>query len=280
MPDYLEELARREGLSSVERPSSARVYDVFLGGNHNYAIDREFAKKATEDWPDLPNVARSNRAFVSRAVRYALERGIRQFVDIGSGLPAKGQAHDIADTEFSDAEARVVYVDYEPIAHAHAEILLGHTADPERHQAVLADFNEPEDLWEKVLATGVINPDEPTCLLVTALLHFQSPGVGPHRTMAFYRRQLAPGSVLALTHVMENESAEVDAAVQRYKAATDNVHPRTADEISAFFGDWDLVDPGLVWLVEWRPDGQEENWWGDQPGRVSGLAGAAIKPQQ
>lgn len=278
MPDYLDELAQRQGLSSVERPSSARVYDVLLGGKHNYAIDREFAKKAVENWPDMPDIARSNRAFVGRAVRYAIGQGIGQFVDIGSGLPSEGQAHDIADSEFPDAQARVVYVDYEPIAHAHAEILLSHDADTARHHAVLADFKEPEQLWRKVLDTGAINPDEPVGLLFTAMLHFQSPETGPYQTMAYYRRRAAPGSLVALTHAISNTGTEVDGTVQQFKTATDNAFPRTPDEVSAFFGDWDLVDPGLVWVVDWRPDGQEHRWWGNQPERTSVMAGAARKP--
>jgi O-methyltransferase involved in polyketide biosynthesis len=173
--DYLDDLIRNGQLDSIEKPSSARVYDYFLGGRHNYAIDREFAQRRIEEMPDIARAMRSNRAFTGRAVRHALDAGITQFVDIGSGLPSQGQAHEIADAVAPQARARVIYLDNEPIAHAHAEILLDREADPERHKAVIADFHNTNDLWDKVTDTGLIRLDEPTCLIVTAILHFTNP---------------------------------------------------------------------------------------------------------
>jgi O-methyltransferase involved in polyketide biosynthesis len=278
VPDYINDLAREGRLESIEKPSSARVYDYLLGGTHNYAIDREFAKKMIERFPDAALAAKSNRAFIGRAVRYAVAAGIEQFIDIGSGLPSMGQAHEVADAEKPDAGARVVYIDNEPIAHAHSEILLDREADPERHKAVVADFNEPDNLWEKVVDTGLIHENEPTCLILTALMHFQPPERRPHDTVAFYRDRLAAGSLLVLTHATPNTDSGINDAFDQYERSTDNVVARTREEITEFFGDWDLLDPGLVWLVEWRPDENEEPWWGDDPTRSPGFGGVARKP--
>ncbi|HVW41131.1 MAG TPA: SAM-dependent methyltransferase [Amycolatopsis sp.] len=283
MPDYLDDLARRGYLDSIEKPSPARVYDYLLGGKHNYAVDREFAKQIIAANPDTPLGAKSNRAFIGRAVRCAVEMGITQFVDVGSGLPGPGQPHDVADAvaraEGREPDSRVVYVDYEPIAHAHAEILLAREADPRRHHAVIADYNEPETLWNAVLAPGVIREDEPTCFLVTSMLHFQPPEKNPHESMEFYRSELAPGSLLVLTHASRSAHREANGVFDRYKQTTDSVVARTPEEIEAFFGDWELLDPGLVWMPEWRPDGTEQPWWGDDLVRTAAMGGIAVKPR-
>jgi O-methyltransferase involved in polyketide biosynthesis len=279
MPDYLDDLLREGKLDSLEKPSSARVYDFLLDGTHNYAIDREFAKNLLSAMPDAANVARANRAFAGRAIRHALASGITQFVDIGSGLPSQGQAHEMADATKPEAQARVVYVDNEPIAHAHAEILLSREADPARHKAVTADFHDAESLWGKVAATGLIRPDQPTAVLVTSILHFMPPETQPEATMAFYRDRLAPGSQLILTHCSEeNDDPGYREATGSYQQATDQVNLRNRDEFALFFGDWTVVEPGLCWTVEWRPDGTEDEWWEGAPGRASLLAGVAVKP--
>jgi O-methyltransferase involved in polyketide biosynthesis len=274
-----ERLRAAAGRAGVDRPSSARVYDYLLGGDHNYAIDRDFAEQQVLRVPDIRQGMRANRRFVGRAVRYALGAGVRQFVDIGSGLPSQGQAHEIADREFPGANARAVYVDNEPIAHAHAEILLAEGADPARHAAVFADYFDFEALWAQVIATGLIEPSEPTCLVVTAILHFMPPESDPGRAMAFYREQLAPGSVLVLSHGsadLSDEQAQQVAA--NYSKTTNPAYLRRAGEFAEFFGDWPHTDPGVVWTVLWRPDGTDEQWWGDTPARSGYLAGVARKP--
>src|SRR5699024_9024646 len=179
--------------AAVNEPSAGRIYDYLLGGNHNYAIDRMFADQRMEIAPDMRTGATLNRAFLGRAVRHAVNRGIRQFVDIGSGLPTAGTVHEAAD-DAAPAECRVVYIDNEPVARAHAEILLENTADPDRHTAIDGDFNEPVALWRQVHNPGLINPGEPTALLAVALLHFVPPERRPQHTLQYYRDQLAPGS--------------------------------------------------------------------------------------
>jgi hypothetical protein len=266
------------GLPSLDKPSSARVYDYFLGGEHNYAIDRDFAERQALQVPDIGLGMRSNRAFIGRALRYALGAGIRQFVDIGSGLPSQGQAHEIADREYPEAHANVVYVDNEPIAHAHSEILLADGADPERHTAVFGDYFDHEDLWTEILETGLIDVDEPVCLLVTAILHFMPPGTRPERAMAFYRDQLPAGSVLVLSHgSAELSNVHAHQVAANYSKTTNPAYLRTPDEFEVFFGDWQQLEPGVTWTVEWRPDGVEEQWWEQKPSRAGYLAGVARK---
>jgi O-methyltransferase involved in polyketide biosynthesis len=265
-------------LPSIEMPSSARVYDYFLGGTNHYAIDRDFARQQLQYMPDIQLAMRANRAFVGRAVRHALDRGIRQFVDIGSGLPSQGQAHEVADQHAPDAAARVIYIDKEPIAHAHSKILLDAQADPDRHRAIVADFFDTNELWDAVTSSGVFNADEPTCLLVTAILHFMAPDQQPERAMQYYRDQLQPGSLLVLTHGARGEDKGVDQVVANYAKTTDPAHLRSEAEFAEFFGGWPLLEPGIVWAPAWRPDGSETPWWGDRPERAVYLAGVAEKP--
>lgn len=261
---------------SVDRPSSARVYDYILGGSHHYAIDREWAEKQLALMPDLQISMQANRAFLGRAVRYAVEAGIRQFVDIGSGLPTEGNVHEVADDAAPD-ECRVVYLDNEPIARAHADILLADTADPDRHRALLADFNDYIDLWQQVLDTGIIDPAEPTCLLLVGLLHFMPPERQPEVPLAYYRSKLAPGSLLVLSHGTPRADDEGARAVaDNYRQTTNPMHLRTAEQFATFFGDWPLLDPGIVYVPGWRPDPTTP--FADEPDRALMLAGVAKHP--
>lgn len=263
---------------SITKPSVARVYDYLLGGGHNYAIDREFAERQLAVVPDIRPAMVANRAFLGRAVRYAVEQGVRQFVDIGSGLPSVCPVHEVAERAAPGA-GRVVYVDNEPIAHAHAEILLDSTADPEKHRALCADYLDHESLWEQVLATGVIDPDQPTCLLVVALLHFLLPEQRPELSMAYYREQLTPGSLLVLTHGCDElDDKDAQQVASNYSATTNAAHLRSRAEFTEFFGDFPLVEPGVVWVPEWRPEpGPVRDDWGGNPARSRCLAGVARK---
>ncbi|WP_019813295.1 SAM-dependent methyltransferase [Saccharomonospora saliphila] len=263
----------------LDRPSSGRIYDYWLGGTNNYAIDREFAEKQLALAPEIREAVRENRAFLRRAVRFAVESGIRQFVDLGSGLPTQGNVHEVAD-EVAPGATRVVYVDHEPVAHAHARILLEDTADPERHRALWGDFFDGPRLWERVVAEG-IDPGEPICLLTVALLHLMPPESDPATPMAFYRDQLAPGSLLVLSHACLDTDDE--AAKDAFGRIRDDYGKRTAvkaspmrsrAEITEFFGGLELIDPGLVWLPEWRPD---EPYTGDVT-RTRAVAGVARVP--
>ncbi|GHF37353.1 hypothetical protein FHX82_006404 [Amycolatopsis bartoniae] len=281
----------------LDRPSSARIYDYMLGGKgpNNYAIDREFGDRQLATMPDLRRAMRENRRFVGRVVETALERGIDQFIDLGAGLPTQSQPHEIADRLAPDLKARVVYVDNELIAHAHSEILLASTADPERHQAVLGDFFNHGALWRSIRATGLIDPERPTCLLVTALLHFMFPEDRPDVPMSVYRDKIAPGSLLVLTHVPDvPEDDALQEVTREYGTTASPSYLRTDEEFLEFFGGWPLLEPGLEWTGLWRPHADRsqepwwdedtrglpegEPWWEDQPSRMYYRAGVAVKP--
>lgn len=269
--------ARQDGLRlSVDRPSPARVYDYVLGGSHNYAIDREFAEAQLALMPDLRISMRANRAFLGRAVRYAVEAGIRQFVDIGSGLPTEGNVHEVAD-EAAPGECSVVYLDNEPIARAHADILLADTADPDRHRALLADYFDYIQLWQQVLATGILDPAEPVCLLLVGMLHFMQPERQPEVPLAYYRSKLVPGSMLVISHGAPRPGDEgAHAVVDNYRRTSNPMHLRTADELTPFFGGWPLVEPGIVLAPAWRPDPTTP--FANEPTRALMLTGVAKRP--
>lgn len=189
----------------------------------------------------------------------------------------------------------MVYIDNELIAHAHSEILLGRGADPERHKAVFADYFNHGDLWRKVMATGVIDGDQPTCMLVTAILHFMPPEDRPDVPLEVYRQRLAPGSMLVISHVPDVPDDEGLQTVARAYSNTANPgYLRSDEEFLEFFGGWPLLEPGLAWTGQWRPrpdrseqpwwtddtrsalDGQP--WWEDTPSRVLYRGGVARKP--
>ncbi|WP_298178608.1 SAM-dependent methyltransferase [Saccharomonospora sp.] len=263
----------------LSRPSSGRIYDYWLGGTNNYAIDREFAERQLALAPEIREAVRENRAFLRRAVRFAVESGVRQFVDIGSGLPTQGSVHEVAD-QVAPGESRVVYIDNEPVAHAHSEILLKDTADPERHRALAGDFFDGPRLWERVLAEG-IDPREPICLLTVALLHLMPVEQEPEKPLAFYREQLPPGSQLVLSHAcLETDDEQAQDAFgkigddYRTKTAVKGENGlRGRAEIAEFFGDFELVEPGLVWLPQWRPDSP----FTGNPARSRAVAGVGLK---
>jgi S-adenosyl methyltransferase len=139
----------------LDRPNIARVYDFYLGGSTNYAIDREFGERVLSDFPVVRPIARANRLFLCRVVRHLSALGVSQFVDIGCGMPTTGNVHQVAD-EVNDA-SRVVYVDHDPIAVAHTQILLEQHGDSWRHAALQVDLREPDELWKRVADTGVVD---------------------------------------------------------------------------------------------------------------------------
>jgi hypothetical protein len=245
----------------LEHPSVARVYDFYLGGTANWAIDREFGKKVLAQFPLLRPIAKANRVFLQRAVRHLVRQGVRQFVDIGSGVPTMGSTHEIADELSRDT--KVVYVDNEPVAVAHSQMLLDQKGDTNRHAVINADLREPDELWQRVRETEVLDLAKPVALLLVAVLHVQQPGadgtdVGP-AAVARYRQLVAPGSYLAISHITsEGVPAELDEKLVELKKMYDNrsspVIWRTHDEIRDLFGDFPLAEPGLTWTTLWHPE--------------------------
>lgn len=256
-------VARRAKLAnSVDKPSAARIYDYFIGGDHNFAIDRQFAEGLRGRIPRIGDYAKECRLFMGRAVRHAAEQGHTQFVDVGSGLPVAGSVHEILDEVRPQRDTHVVYIDNEPIAFAHAEVLLDDLADASRHRAIYADLLDPANLWEQVGDSGVIDLDKPIVLLFSAVLHFVLDDMNPDAAMAFYREHMAPGSWLVLSQMSdENPADEAEAVALRqleavYENTTNPGQLRTREEFSRFFGDLEMVEPGLVWAPAWHPDGR------------------------
>jgi SAM-dependent methyltransferase len=236
----------------IDRPSAARVYDYYLGGSHNFAVDRDMARQAIADWPDLPRVLQANRAFMRRAVRFCVSQGIDQFLDVGSGIPTVGNVHEVAQAE--DPAARVVYVDIDPVAVAHSGALL---ADDPRTEVVHADFLDVDAVLGAPATRAVLDLDRPVALLAVALLHFVGDESRPAEALARYRDALAPGSHLVLSHasadIMPPERADEHVALYRRTATPMSMRPH--DEVEAFFDGFTLLEPGVVGIPFWRPDG-------------------------
>jgi hypothetical protein len=247
----------------LEHPSVARVYDFYLGGTANWAIDREFGKKVLSRFPLLRPIAKANRLFLHRAVRHLVRQGVRQFIDIGAGVPTMGNTHEVAD-ELAPKQSHVVYVDNEPVAVAHSEVLLDQYGDPRRHAAINADLRDPDELWRKVRATGVIDLSQPVALLLIAVLHFHQPGPDGEDlgtpSVARYRELMVPGSYLAISQltpdgvppVIEQNLAELQQMYQQ--SGSSDAMFRSRDEIRALFGDFEIVEPGLTWTPLWHPE--------------------------
>ncbi|HYQ67945.1 SAM-dependent methyltransferase [Actinophytocola sp.] len=273
--------AMRSLEGSLDRPSAARVYDYFLGGTRNYAIDRVFADKVRAALPIIAPAARTCRQFLGRAVHHCVDAGIRQFVDLGSGLPTEGNVHEVADTASGAGDTRVVYVDNEPVALAHSQILLAETADPTRHHAIAGDLLRPRELWKEIRKTGLVTPDEPVGLVINAVLHFIDDDQDPAGALDYYRAQLPPGSMLVLSHITtqnpvdDAEREAMDYVAAQYESTTNPGLSRTAAQFARFFGDWPLEEPGVVYAPAWHPD--DRTLFADDPPRTHVLAGVARK---
>jgi hypothetical protein len=237
----------------TSRPHPARMYDAYLGGKDNYAADREAVRQVLRAAPEVRDIARANRAFLQRVVRFlAGEAGIRQLIDIGTGIPAAGNVHEVAGQVAPGT--RVVYVDNDPIVHVHANALLTGSGTT---RIVLADLRDPEAILQHPKVGELIDFGQPVGLLLVAILHFLTEEENPTGILATLREALAPGSYLALSHVtgdFRSEAAQQAAAV--YNQATSTATLRSHAQIEAFFNGWDLVEPGLVQAPLWRPDGK------------------------
>ncbi|SEG69541.1 S-adenosyl methyltransferase [Thermomonospora echinospora] len=232
-------------------PSPARVYDHLLGGKDNYETDRALAERMLRVQPMLGLAARQNRAFVGRAVRRLAQAGFSQFLDIGCGLPARDNVHQIADRTMPGA--RVVYVDNDPVVLAHGRALLVENANV----AVLrADLRDPEHVLDTVRAGRLLDFQRPVAVLLTAVLHFLADADGPQEAVARIRRALPAGSALAVSHLASDVATAATAEAARLFAAECGrpLVPRGREEVAGFFGDLAPVDPGLVFTGEWWPD--------------------------
>lgn len=233
--------------ADLSRPSAARIYDYLLGGAHNLAPDREVAQKLEAIQPRVAAVARRNRAFLRRVVRFMLEQGVRQFLDLGSGIPTVGNVHEVAQDV--DPQAKVVYVDYEPVAVAHSRMLL---KDNTHAEALEADATNTEAVLKSDAVERLLDLHQPVGLLAITLGHYLPEVRG---VFAAYRDALAPGSYLALTHLTNDFAVLSDPRVaETMRKTQDHIYPRSKDEVLALFDGFELVEPGLTTSANWRPD--------------------------
>ena len=255
----------------TSRAHPARIYEYLLGGKHYFAIDREAAEIALKHVPQGRAMVRENREFLGRAVRFLANSGIRQFLDIGSGLPGTGNIGDFA--RVVDPEARVVYVDYDPIVAVHGRALLGGD-DPERTAVVLADVREPEKILGDAEVRRVLDFGQPVAVLMAALLHFVAPEENPAGIVAEFVDALVPGSALVITHLHDGGHPEQAAQAQKaWDSATSQMYLRSPAEITALFAGTEIVEPGVVPRPLWRPEGEVRADWET----IWGLAGVGIK---
>ncbi|MGA8115380.1 MAG: SAM-dependent methyltransferase [Actinocatenispora sp.] len=251
----------------LDRPSAARMYDYFLGGSHNFEPDRHAARAAMAIIPELPEVMRANRAFLRRTVRFALGEGIRQFLDIGSGIPTVGNVHEIAQS--IEPSARVAYVDTDPVAVAHSRALL---AGDDRTAVLAGDVRDPVGLLGDPELGRLFDLGRPVALMMVALLHFVPDEDDPAGLIGRYHDALAPGSLLIVSHGTADGRPDEGARLSRlYRDTTNPLNSRTRDEVTTLFDGFDLVEPGVVFVPEWRPDDPGDV--PDDPGRFCAYGG-------
>ncbi|BEL08571.1 SAM-dependent methyltransferase [Actinoplanes sichuanensis] len=231
----------------TSRPSAARVYDYFLGGTHHLPVDRELAGHIEAMTPDIGATMRANREFLQRAVRFLAGAGIRQFLDVGSGIPTSGNVHEIAQAEASGSS--VVYVDVDPVAVGHSRAIL---AGVERTGVVLADARDTGTILAE--AAQLIDFGQPVAVLLAGVLHFVPDEDDPAGLVAALRGVTAPGSYLLISHATADGQPPEVVAAQRLSSRTGTgIVLRSHAEIASWFAGFPLIDPGLVHIPLWRP---------------------------
>ncbi|GII90212.1 SAM-dependent methyltransferase [Sinosporangium siamense] len=253
------------------RPSIARIYDAILGGKDNLAVDRAVAEAAFKAFPDGGEAAKHNRAILARAVRYMCEQGIDQFLDLGSGLPTVENTHEIAQR--INPDAKVVYVDNDPVVLAHGRALLATNGNT---SVVTADLRDPEGVLSHPEVAGFLDLTRPIGLLLVAVVHHVLDEEEPGRILEAYKEAMAPGSHLLLTH-FSSAAPEARALESVLLRTIGRGKLRDRDEITDFFSGLDLVEPGVVHPPDWRPDEVQ----GPEPQLISRLlylGGVGRKP--
>ncbi|MFE2748988.1 SAM-dependent methyltransferase [Streptomyces scopuliridis] len=257
----------------ISMPSVSRIYDYYLGGSHNFEVDREAARKAMGFIPGLPTIMKTNRAFMRRAVKFALDEGITQFLDIGSGIPTYGNVHEVAQA--GDPDARVLYVDHDPVAVAHSQAVL----DGNDNAAIVsADLRQPAQILKSPEARGLLDLERPVALLLVFVLHFLEDKDDPYSAVAELRDALAPGSLLVLTHASYDgvplPEEQTGAGVAVYKDIRNPLVMRTREQTARFFDGFEMVAPGLVSMPHWRPESPADQ---EDPYAFAGFGGVGRK---
>lgn len=268
----------------LKHPSAARVYDFLLGGSANWAIDRKFAHRIRLNFPEITDMAATNRMFLSRVVRHLSRLGIKQFLDIGSGVLSTGNTHQIAPG------SRVVYVERDPVSFAHGEVLLDEEGDPDRHAIINVSLCAVDEVWDEAMATGILDLEQPVGLLILSTLHEWQPEPDGSdlaaQSVAQHRIRLPFGSYLAVSHVTNEDIPwEIAPKLVELKHQCDDwlntkvwCRPRSA--IEALLGDFQVIPPGIVWTPIWHPEEADSTIpLADSPSYAAVLGGVGQKAQ-
>ncbi|RRO18002.1 SAM-dependent methyltransferase [Saccharopolyspora rhizosphaerae] len=240
----------------------ARVYDYWLGGKDNFAADRALGDAIAEHVPTIKTMARANRAFVGRVVRFLVQEcGIRQFLDVGTGIPTSGNVHEVAQR--AEPSCRVVYVDNDPIVLAHARALMTSTDEGET-KFIYADLHDPDSILSDPSLAGTLDLTQPTAVMLVAVLMYFRENAEVEQVLGKLLDAVPSGSYLAITHPTADFDPEAMAGVVA-SAERSGIpfQPRSQDEVASFFQGMDLVEPGVAPVLAWRPD--------DEPGGVTKL---------
>ncbi|HEX4225190.1 MAG TPA: SAM-dependent methyltransferase [Pseudonocardiaceae bacterium] len=249
---------------NVAVPSAARVYDYLLGGAHNFDADRLVGEKVLAVQPNGRQIARSNRAFMSRAVRFMVNSGIRQFLDLGSGIPTVGNVHEIA--QHADPDCRIVYVDYDPIAVAHSQLILDRNP---LAKVIDADLTQPQAVLKNSTVRNFLDFSKPIGLLMVAVFHFVPDDKHPAEIVQQYVDAIPSGSYVAVSHLTADQMAEEMAGVvEAMKNSRDPMYFRDYAAVAALFDGLDVVEPGVVSAPLWRKD---YGGYGDPEGVYAGV---------
>jgi hypothetical protein len=248
----MERIVTQDGFRAEEidtnRAHPARIYDYLLGGKDNYEVDREAGDLLADKAPEVRIGVRANRAFLQRAVRYVVAGGVRQILDIGTGLPTSPNVHEVAQEVAPDV--RIAYVDNDPIVYTYDNAFLSGAGAT---SIVLADLRDPRAIVDHPDVRRVIDFDEPVALLLVAVLHFLTDAEEPAQVVAALRDALPAGSFLVLSHAT-GDLAERSEAQAVYKQASATLNLRSHAEVERLFNGFELVEPGVVQVPFWRPD--------------------------
>jgi SAM-dependent methyltransferase len=255
----------------ISVPNAARMYDYSLGGFHNFAVDREMVERVVAMAPNARQIGLANRAFLGRAVRRLVADGVRQFLDVGSGIPTLASVHEVAQQ--IDPAARVMYVDIDPVAVAHGRAILAGNPNAD---VMLGDVRKPDDIVRHPEVSGLIDFTEPVAVLLIAVLHFVPDADDPAGIVRRFRAAVKPGSYIALSHGSPPPQREedADAVSSVYQRTSTPLHLRSATEIGGLLDGLEIVEPGVVPVLTWHPDdGPPED-----PHAAYYWAGVARKP--
>lgn len=258
----------------LDRPSVARVYDYMLGGYHNFEVDRRAYAQFASMFPDFALTAQINRAFLRRAASFVAQQGIDQFLDLGSGIPTVGNVHEIVRQYIPDA--RTVYVDIEPVAIAHAELIL---AQETGVAAILADVRQPQAILNHAKTRKLIDFSRPVGLFAVAMLHYITDDEEAERVIDTFKEAIPSGSYVAIGVWTYDDAPRdvMDKYAEMTKGLTTPGAPRPREKVLRYFHGLELVEPGLVHGPLWRPDGPDDLAL-DEPGRSVTWVGVARKP--